>query len=482
MHISKRFQILLLIFLVVIFCYIISDNYIEKEKTIQRETLNAAAPVRIKLKDKDYLSRLAPPEGYSLGIFASGLNGARFMRVTEKGDLLLSIPSTGSVMLLERDSDEDGKSDGIKNLISNLNKPHGIDFYDKYLYVAEADAVGRVLFDHEKRLLSGSYERIINGLPTGGHWTRTIRFGPDGFMYLSIGSSCNVCIENDHRRAAIVRYKPDGSKEEVYASGLRNTVGFDWNPANGKIYGTDNGRDMLGDDFPPCELNLITKGGNYGWPFANGNNIPDPDFSKYGGEKASEFIKPVHNFRAHNAPLGIVFLKSSATVPEYRGSAIVALHGSWNRSRKDGYKVVSLKWDKNGGIAEKDFLTGFLRSSDDNVIGRPVDVVEDRNGVIYVSDDYAGNIYILKPEKRKSPIVSESNAERLWMLHECFICHVEEGKRDGKIKKQLSGLSSKFTKESLEAFLRTPPPPMPDNKMNDTELESMSEYLLYRYP
>ncbi len=158
---------------------------------------------------------------------------------------------------------------------------------------------------------SGAFERVVTGLPGGGnHWTRTLRFGPDGWMYVSIGSSCNVCVEKDGRRAALMRFRPDGSGEEVFATGLRNSVGFDWRPEDGQIYATDNGRDLLGDDFPPCELNRVEKGGFYGWPVANGDRVPDPDFGKGQEARIAASIPPVHGFRAHNAPLGMTFLRS----------------------------------------------------------------------------------------------------------------------------------------------------------------------------
>ena len=189
-------------------------------------------------------------------------------------------------------------------------------------------------------------------------------------------------------------YTPDGKFVDVYATGLRNSAGLDWR-ADGTLYATDNGRDLLGDDFPPCELNEIRQGGFYGWPFANGDRVPDPDFGAGREAVIAASIPPAFGFRPHNAPLGIVFLRSDKQLPEYRGDAIVALHGSWNRSHKDGYKVVALHWDADGTIRSRDFLTGFLK--DENVIGRPAEVAEDADGAIYVSDDYANAVYRIVP-------------------------------------------------------------------------------------
>ena len=236
------------------------------------------------------------------------------------------------------------------------------------------------------------YERVVDGLPSGGnHWSRTVRFGPDGWMYVSVGSSCNVCVESDERRAAMLRFRPDGSDPQIFATGLRNSVGFDWRPGTDDLYATDNGRDLLGDDFPPCELNLVRSGGFYGWPVANGDRVPDPDLGKGQEERIAKSIPPAHAFGAHVAPLGIVFLRHPSLPREWRGAALVAQHGSWNRTHKSGYKVVSLHWGENGAIAERDFLVGFEQN--ENVIGRPVDVAEGADGTIYVSDDYASSIY-----------------------------------------------------------------------------------------
>ena len=342
-------------------------------------------------EEEGFSERIRVPEGFAIGIYAQGLPSARFLRFAPSGDLLVSLSRHDRIELIERDEDGDGRADGHRVLIEGLNRPHGMDFHGGWLYIAEADAVGRIRFDGRQRAVEGPYERIVTGLPKGGHWTRSLRFGPDGWMYLSLGSSCNVCEEKDPRRAAIVRYRPDGSGEEIYATGLRNAVGFDWRPGSGELYATDNGRDLLGDDFPPCELNLIVKGGFYGWPYANGDRVEDPDYGDGQGDRIRASIPPVHGFRAHNAPLGIAFVRSRGAPPGYHDAALVALHGSWNRTRKDGYRVVSLHWREDGSIEERDFAVGF--EFDDNVIGRPVDVAQGPDGAFYISDDFASAIY-----------------------------------------------------------------------------------------
>ncbi len=349
-------------------------------------------PVGSSEVDQSKLSeRIMLPDGFAYNVFADDVPNARMLRMTRSGDVLVATPNRDQVLLLKRDSNGDGRHDGKQVLLDQLNGPNGLDFYQDWLYVAEDHGIGRIKFDHEAGAVVGDYENIVSGWPEGGnHWKKTLRLGPDGLIYVTVGSTCNVCIEDDELRATMVRYRPDGSGEEIYATGLRNSAGFDWN-RDAELYATDNGRDMLGDDYPPCELNKIEAGKFYGWPFANGNNEPDPDLGAGNEDRIKNSVPMVHGFRAHNAPLGIHFLRSDNLPQDYREAALVALHGSWNRSEKDGYKVVSLHWDDMGNIVEKDFMSGFLR--DDNVIGRPAEITEGSDGAIYISDDYAGAIY-----------------------------------------------------------------------------------------
>lgn len=338
-------------------------------------------------------SRLALPDGFTLSLFAEGIRNARVLRVSAAGDVLVSSPREGKVFLLERDANGDGRADGTRVLVEGLDRPHGLELVGEWLYVAEMGAIVRVRFDAAAREVRGAREVVLADLPTGGnHWTKTLGLGPDGWLYVSIGSSCNVCIEDDERRASIARIRPEGSGFELVATGLRNSAGFDWRPADAALYATDNGRDLLGDDFPPCELNRIEPGRFYGWPFVNGMGVPDPDFGGQGGEKAAASTPPAHGFGAHTAPLGMRFYRGSAFPERYRGQAFAALHGSWNRTAKSGYKVVLLEWPDDGGaIVESDFLTGF--ELDESVIGRPVDVQDGPDGELYVSDDFAGAVY-----------------------------------------------------------------------------------------
>jgi glucose/arabinose dehydrogenase len=439
-------------------------------------------------------SRIKAPEGFGVGLWADAVPGGRFMRFSPAGSLLISQPRTGRILHVLADNDGDGLSDGQRVFLEDLDRPHGIDFRDGHLYIGEASAIARIAFSEsgvDSIAPSGEIVRIAQGIPEGGnHWSRTLRFGPDGGLYVNVGSSCNVCEEEDPRRAALLRFEADGSGEEIYADGLRNSVGFDWRPGTNELFATDNGRDLLGNDYPPCELNRIVRGGFYGWPYANANNEPDPDFGPGNEDRIASSIAPAHPFRAHNAPLGITFLRHPSTPDGYRGAALVALHGSWNRSTLDGYKVVSLHWDAEDRISERDFLTGFQIG--DDVIGRPVDVAEGPDGAIYVSDDYSGSIFRVvagaamtdrtvsatAPGRRNAPAFAagtdplagldeaERNAlndrgRQLFAEHACATCHVEGQTAPGVVVKRLGGLETKFTLSSLGDFFLVPQPPMP---------------------
>ncbi|WP_412756649.1 PQQ-dependent sugar dehydrogenase [Legionella bozemanae] len=319
--------------------------------------------------------------------YVRNLDSPRFMYVTESGDLLITEPPKGNVLLIPYKKPEQKRI-----LLSGLNNPHSMDVYENYLYIAEENAIGRIEFDAKEGRTMGRYERIIKNIPDdGGHWTRTIKFGPDGYGYVSIGSSCNVCIEKNPLRASISRFKPGDDHMTVYATGLRNAVGFDWSPTDEGLYATENSRDYLGDHFPPDELNLIQENQFYGWPYANGDRVPDPKFGIGQEQMINKSQIPVFKFAAHQAPLGITFIKNPQS-PLYK-KALIAFHGSWNSSIKVGYKVVSLTFE-NGVITQNDFITGFLKNG--KVIGRPVHVVEGKDGELYLSDDFNGVIYLIE--------------------------------------------------------------------------------------
>lgn len=452
--------------------------------------------------------RFTVAPGFRVELFAEGVQNARLLRFSPGGSLVVSQPRLGRLLKLSGDADGDGRSDGRRVLLDGLDRPHGFDFADGFLFIGEGGSIARVAIEEtgpNTLRTSGTPIRIVEGIPEGqNHWTRTLRIGPDGLIYLTVGSSCNVCLEKDPRRAAMVRYAIDGSGEEIYASGLRNSVGFDWRPGTRELYATDNGRDLLGDDVPPCELNRVERGGFYGWPYAHGMNQADPDFGEGQPARIAGSIPPVHAFGAHQAPLGISFLRHPAQPDGYRDAALVALHGSWNRSQLSGYKVVSLHWNADGSIRESDFLTGFQVG--DDVIGRPVDVAEGPDGAIYVSDDYAGAIYrITRSDSSQAPTslvvgggapraVADPLAEytgdarstlvargaELFAASACASCHVEGRAEPGVIVKPLENLAARYTLQSLAGFLLTPQPPMPVVDLPETDRLALAAHLFDR--
>lgn len=347
------------------------------------------------------LDKLNLPEGFKTDVFADNLGGSMVsypgtnpgprMMLLKDDVLFVSVIRQGKVAALP-DKNKDKKADEVLTFIEGLNNPHGIDYYDGWFYIAEENRVIRVK-DSDNNLLADmdTLEVLIDDLPTGGHFTRTLKVH-NSSLYLSTGSSCNVCYEQDERRAAIMRCNLDGSDCRVFAKGLRNAVGFVFHPLTGKMYATDNGRDWLGDDLPPDEINLVEEGGNYGWPICYGKNIHDTDFDKnvYIRNPCMEPLEmpSLIDLQAHSAPLGLAFYYGDSFPEEYRGDLFVAYHGSWNRREPTGYKIVSIDMDT---LEVKDFATGWFQGS--NVLGRPVDIIVAQDGSLFVSDDNAGKIY-----------------------------------------------------------------------------------------
>ncbi|MBI4363580.1 MAG: PQQ-dependent sugar dehydrogenase [Candidatus Doudnabacteria bacterium] len=326
------------------------------------------------------------PDGFSISVFAKDLPGARVIVFDSLNNMWVSRTSEGAVTLLEV---QDGAVKNQSDIFRNLRKPHGLAFEDFILYIAEEHRVSRVGTYTEDSL------HKIADLPTqgGGHFTRTLGFGPDGRLYVSVGSSCNVCNEGDLRRAAIYSMKPDGSDFKLFAKGLRNTVFFTWSYLDGRMWGTDMGRDYLGDNLPPEEINILQEGKNYGWPICYGNKINDRNFDKnqYIRDPCEDTEAPQVEMPAHSAPLGLAFVPEEGWPEDYWHDLIVAFHGSWNRSEPTGYKLVRVKLDSKGNFEGiEDFITGWLQR--DDVLGRPVDVIF-YNRALFVSDDKAGVIY-----------------------------------------------------------------------------------------
>ncbi|MCO5175621.1 MAG: PQQ-dependent sugar dehydrogenase [Thermomicrobiales bacterium] len=325
-----------------------------------------------------------------LSVFAEGLGAPRFMALDGAGVVYVADRAGGRVVRLV-DADSDGVADTPEVVLNRLNAPHSIAFHDGYLYVAETDQIVRVSDDDG----DGLYEQpkvVIADLPTGGHWSRTIVFGPDGMLYLAVGSSCNVCWEDEAIRATVSRYNADGTGGEIVAVGLRNAVGLAFD-AGGQLWATNNGRDMLGDDVPPETLNLITDGADFGWPRCHAGDIVDPDFG--GDAGCQNAVPPAVEMQAHSAPLGLTFLDAHALDGSLDGDALIAFHGSWNRSEPTGYKVVRVVFKDGSPTGEvTDLVSGFLLD-DGDAWGRPVDVLQIPDGSVLISDDSGGRIFRL---------------------------------------------------------------------------------------
>ena len=342
------------------------------------------------------LARLKAPPGFHISVFAEEVDGARMMAFSPGGVLLVSESGEGRVVALP-DPKHVGKAERTATVLRGLNEPHGLTFYEGKLYVAENDKVRR--YDWDEANLRASNPKALADLPGGGgHSTRSLLFH-GGKMHVSAGSSCNLCIEKDPRRAAVMEFNPDGSGQKIFAKGLRNAVGLAVNPKTDTVWATVNGRDWLGDDLPPeVIVDLGKEGGDAGWPYCYGDRVPDSKFTKPGDNRCKNVIAPKVQMQAHSAPLGLAFYEGSEFPPEYRNNIFVAFHGSWNRSVPTGYKIVRVKLDDKGqprGGAE-DFITGWLAPDETKKgrwMGRPVGIVFGGDGAMYVSDGAAGLIY-----------------------------------------------------------------------------------------
>ncbi len=334
--------------------------------------------------------RITLPPGFSIERFASGFGATRFMTLDPAGTLLVSAPRQGRVVALP-DQDGDRRADGAFTAAGGLDLPHGLAFHDGWLYVAETGRVRRFRYDPATRRASDPAVVVPNLPPRGGHWTRSLAFGRDGRLYVSVGSSCNVCRERDPRRAAILRYAADGSGERLFATGLRNAVGLAFHPRTGTLWATVNERDWRGDDLPPDYITTVKDGAFYGWPecfAARGKVLVDTDF-RSSGEACRRMTLPTLEIQAHSAPLGLAFYTGRQFPPAYRGSLFVAYHGSWNRSVPTGYKIVRVPFGDDGrpsGPVE-DFATGWLQGR--AVLGRPVGLLTAADGALFLSTDDA---------------------------------------------------------------------------------------------
>jgi len=334
------------------------------------------------------LHTLKLPPGFSIELVARVPN-ARQMALGDGRVLYVGSRRAGTVHALELDANY--RAGPMHVIAQGLDLPVGVAFREGSLYVS---AVSRILrFDNIGRRLANPPAPIVvkGDLPAEQHhgW-KFIAFGPDGWLYVPVGAPCNICEPDPERYAAILRMKPDGSQMQTFARGIRNSVGFDWHPRTQELWFTDNGRDMLGDDAPPDELNHAPRAGmHFGYPYCHGGTLPDPEF---GGKRACrEFTAPAQTLAAHVASLGMRFYTGTQFPPAYRGQIFIAEHGSWNRSRKSGYRVTLVKLAGSRAVAYEPFITGWLQGEE--AWGRPADVLVLPDGSLLISDDHAGAIY-----------------------------------------------------------------------------------------
>ena len=341
------------------------------------------------------LERLNLPEGFTIEVYAEGLEGARSMAMGADGTLFVGTRNEGNVYAV-KDTNGDYRADESYVIATDLEQPNGVTFKDGALYVA---AVSR-LFKYpniEQQLDNPQEPELIYEDYPGNfhHGWKYIAFGPDDKLYVPVGAPCNICDSTsvDERFATITRMNADGSNREIVARGVRNTVGFTWHPETKELYFTDNGRDMMGDDIPPCELNKVTEvGQHFGYPFCHGGTIADPEFGDQ--HPCSNFVPPVQNLGPHVAPLAVKFDTGPMFPENYKGHAFIAEHGSWNRSKKIGYRVMLVKLDANGNATSYEpFIDGWLDDESQEAFGRPVDLLFLQDGSLLISDDVGNAIY-----------------------------------------------------------------------------------------
>ena len=360
------------------------------------------------------------PAGFEINIFAKLEAAPRMMAFDKDGNLFVSLANSNQVVMLP-DVNKDGRAEAAALISDALNSPHGLAFVGDDLLVANQDGVVKLTKIENKW---SAPKPFIRNLPYGHHTVKTIKLGPDSHLYLNVGSSCNVCVEDNPLRATILRYTVEGkaagaletlgrhAPNPTWASGLRNSQGFAWHPKTGAMFATNNGSDMrsdkkngkVNDELPPEHFNKVEAGKHYGWPYCwgdgKGGMTQDPNFV---GEK--DFCKtatpPAITLISHSTPIGVTFLDKTNFPDEYKNDAVLALHGSWNRKELSGYKLVRIKFNDDNPVEVVDFATGWLNNSKNEAWGRPVDAVTGPDGALYVSDDRANYIYRIRYQAKQ---------------------------------------------------------------------------------
>lgn len=358
----------------------------------KENTQNNAENVALDSTDLALLE-LNLPEGFQIEVYARGVDGARSMAMGDDGTLFVGTRTENNIYAIQ-DTNGDFKADNVM-VLDTMEVPNGIAMRNGDLYVAQVGSLWK--YPNIEDQLDGEVEKelIYDDFPTEFHhgW-KYIAFGPDDKLYVPVGAPCNICnrTDEDERFATISRMDPDGTNREIYARGVRNSVGFTWHPDTKQMWFTDNGRDMLGDDIPPCELNTVTEAGqHFGYPFCHGGIVKDPEFGDL--HPCSDFVEPALQLDAHVAPLGIKFYTGNMFPAEYKGKAFIAEHGSWNRSKKVGYRIMMVDIEDGAVVNSEPFIDGWLDEVAQKASGRPVDMLMLEDGSMLISDDYGDAIY-----------------------------------------------------------------------------------------
>ena len=368
-------------------------------------SLSAACQSRGQKTDVDYDARLAKinlPEGFKISMYATNIIDARSLARTDDGKTVFVGNRRRKNVYALTDTDGDMVADKVDTIATGLNMPNGVYFKDGDLFVAEVSKIHRFP-DIMNNLAAPKSEVIFDEYPTDGHhgW-KFISFGPDGKLYVPVGAPCNVCDKSEENEvyASITRMNPDGSDMEVYVKGVRNSVGFAWHPVTGEMWFTDNGRDLLGDDVPACELNHVSaEGEHFGFPYWHQGDIADPDFGE--GRSQNDYKKPAYKFEPHSAPLGLRFYGGDMFPAKYKNNLLVAQHGSWNRSPDAGHIGYQLRFVQVEGdkvVKSEIFADGWLDKETNKGWGKPVDIMEMPDGSVLVSDDVNHCIYRISYE------------------------------------------------------------------------------------
>tara|TARA_R110002020_G_scaffold85914_3_gene211713 strand:- start:19964 stop:21139 length:1176 start_codon:yes stop_codon:yes gene_type:complete len=372
--------------------WLTSAQSVETKKAVITDTISGHIykPQQVDATD-ELINQLKMPSGFKISKFAENLGEARMMAASDDGAIYLTVRPDKVLML--QDTNNDGKADKQQTVITKEGA-HGLAIKNDTLYLITVNDVFKGAINDDGTI--GELEQIVKDLPDGGqHPNRTLAFGPDGMLYISVGSTCNACKETRDENATFVRVTPDGTNRTIYAKGLRNTIGYDWNE-NGELYAMDHGIDWLGDDEQKEELNLIAEGNDYGWPYiyADGKyNKGDEPPKMTWAEYAEKTTKPVMLFEAHSAPMNMKFYKGDMFPDEFKGSALITFHGSWNRAEPSGYNIMKLNFENGKPSGSEDFISGFVTDDGTKKFGRPVGLIELQDGSILFSDDMNGIIY-----------------------------------------------------------------------------------------